>query len=107
MVRLFKHYVPHAVLLLGLLDVLLLLAAAELGWRIRAAQIGHTGAQFIDRSRADRLRQLSERPECCYAIAGYVGMSDQSPVIAEAINRKADPDPDRAGGAVAGRGTVA
>ncbi|MGV3770632.1 MAG: TIGR03013 family XrtA/PEP-CTERM system glycosyltransferase [Sphingobium phenoxybenzoativorans] len=40
MVRLFKHYVPHAVLLLGLLDFLLLLAAAEAGWVLRAQQIG-------------------------------------------------------------------
>src|SRR3546814_13831237 len=39
MIRLFKHYVPNAVLLLGLLDIILLLAAAELGWVIRAHQI--------------------------------------------------------------------
>ena len=40
MIRVFKHYVPNAVLLLGLLDVLLLLAAAEAGWEVRAWQIG-------------------------------------------------------------------
>ena len=40
MVRLFKHYVPHAVLLLGLVDVVLLLVAAEAGWVLRAHQIG-------------------------------------------------------------------
>jgi sugar transferase (PEP-CTERM system associated) len=40
MVRLFKHYVPHAVLLLGLLDFILLLCAAEAGWVLRAQQIG-------------------------------------------------------------------
>ncbi|WP_031304197.1 TIGR03013 family XrtA/PEP-CTERM system glycosyltransferase [Sphingobium quisquiliarum] len=40
MIRLFKHYVPHAVLLLGLLDFVLLLCAAEAGWIIRASQIG-------------------------------------------------------------------
>ncbi|CAN5176497.1 TIGR03013 family PEP-CTERM/XrtA system glycosyltransferase [soil metagenome] len=40
MVRLFKHYVPHAVLLLGLLDFILLLCAAETGWVLRAHQIG-------------------------------------------------------------------
>ncbi len=39
MIRLFKHYIPHAVLLLGLLDFALLLAAAELGWVIRLGQI--------------------------------------------------------------------
>jgi sugar transferase (PEP-CTERM system associated) len=40
MIRLFKHYVPHAVLALGLLDFALLLLAAEAGWVIRAHQIG-------------------------------------------------------------------
>ena len=40
MIRLFKHYVPHAVLLLGLLDFVLLLCAAETGWLLRARQIG-------------------------------------------------------------------
>jgi len=40
MIRLFKHYVPHAVLLLGLLDFVLLMAAAEGGWILRARQIG-------------------------------------------------------------------
>jgi sugar transferase (PEP-CTERM system associated) len=40
MIRLFKHYVPHAVLLLGLLDFILLLCAAEVGWVLRAQQIG-------------------------------------------------------------------
>ena len=39
MIRLFKHYVPHAVLLLGLVDLLLLVASAEIGWAVRAWQI--------------------------------------------------------------------
>jgi sugar transferase (PEP-CTERM system associated) len=39
MIRLFKHYVPHAVLLLGLFDILLLIVAAEFGWAYRARQI--------------------------------------------------------------------
>lgn len=39
MIRLFKHYVAHAVLLLGLFDVILLVAAAEFGWIYRANQI--------------------------------------------------------------------
>jgi sugar transferase (PEP-CTERM system associated) len=42
--RLFKHYVPHAVLLLGLLDAVLLVVAAEASWVIRARQIG----MFVD-----------------------------------------------------------
>lgn len=40
MIRLFKHYIPHAVLLLGLLDLGLLVMASELAWQIRASQIG-------------------------------------------------------------------
>ena len=42
MVRVFKHYVPHLVLMLGLIDACLLLAAGELGWVVRAHQIGMT-----------------------------------------------------------------
>lgn len=40
MIRLFKHYVPNAALVLVLLDVVVLLLAAELGWILRAHQIG-------------------------------------------------------------------
>jgi sugar transferase (PEP-CTERM system associated) len=40
MIRLFKHYIPHSVLLLGLLDFVLLISAGELGWQLRAHQIG-------------------------------------------------------------------
>ena len=40
MVRLFKHYVPHTVLLLGLVDLALLMLSAEAGWVLRAHQIG-------------------------------------------------------------------
>ena len=40
MIRLFKHYIPHAVLLLGLLDLILLIFASELAWQWRAHQIG-------------------------------------------------------------------
>ncbi|MFN3468649.1 MAG: TIGR03013 family XrtA/PEP-CTERM system glycosyltransferase [Novosphingobium sp.] len=40
MIRLFKHYIPHSVLLLGLLDFVLLIAAGEIGWLVRAHQIG-------------------------------------------------------------------
>ena len=42
MFRLFKHYIPYGVLLLALLDFLALFAAGELGWIIRAQQIGMT-----------------------------------------------------------------
>jgi sugar transferase (PEP-CTERM system associated) len=38
-IRLFKHYIPHAVLLLGLADFFVLLFAAEAGWTFRIWQI--------------------------------------------------------------------
>ena len=40
MIRVFKHYVPHATMLLGLVDLFCLLLAGELGWVARAWQIG-------------------------------------------------------------------
>ena len=40
MIRLFKHYIPYAVLFLALVDFVLLMAAAETAWVIRANQIG-------------------------------------------------------------------
>ena len=190
MVRLFKHYIPHAVILLGMLDFALLILAGEAAWRLRAGQIGIDpgfagerfwelagfaatmltaivavgvyGAEslrsmrfatarlmvaislgvialaFVDfllgghrfwRStlayamvfsvvllvlnrllagtllgaaafrrrvlvlgaglRAERLRQLSLRPESGFVIAGYVAMTDAAPVVNEAVNRGA------------------
>jgi sugar transferase (PEP-CTERM system associated) len=49
MIRLFKHYVPHAVLLLGLVDAVLLMLAGELGLLIRAHQIGMAPGTFVSR----------------------------------------------------------
>jgi sugar transferase (PEP-CTERM system associated) len=40
MIRLFKHYIPYPVLLLGMLDFVLLISAGEAGWVLRAQQIG-------------------------------------------------------------------
>ena len=190
MIRLFKHYIPHAVLLLGLIDLVLLFGAADLGWRLRASQIGIDGGDTLGRfwqlsgfsaimlmamvavgvygadalrsmrfatarllvavslgiialafvdflfgghnfwrsvlayamggsiivlvanrlivggilgaaafrrrvlvlgagMRADRLRQLSDRPESGFVIVGYVAMTESQPVIGEAIARSA------------------
>lgn len=49
MVRLFKHYVPHALLLLGLIDCALLVLAGDLAWRLRAAQIGMDPGALLER----------------------------------------------------------
>jgi len=39
-IRLFKHYVPHTLLLLGLIDFVMLALASEAGWLLRLWQIG-------------------------------------------------------------------
>lgn len=49
MIRLFKHYIPHAVLLLGLLDFVLLFVAADVAWNIRTGQIGTGGGPLTTR----------------------------------------------------------
>ncbi|PKP63769.1 MAG: sugar transferase, partial [Alphaproteobacteria bacterium HGW-Alphaproteobacteria-9] len=49
MIRLFKHYIPHAVLLLGLLDLSLLILASEAAWQLRAHQTGMDVGSLADR----------------------------------------------------------
>ncbi|WP_305095897.1 TIGR03013 family XrtA/PEP-CTERM system glycosyltransferase [Croceibacterium aestuarii] len=49
MIRLFKHYIPHAVLLLGLIDFALLLLANDLAWKLRAEQIGTDAGLLSER----------------------------------------------------------
>jgi sugar transferase (PEP-CTERM system associated) len=190
MIRVFKHYIPHAVLLLGLFDVLLLIGAGEAAWHVRAGQIDMELGPFVDRlwphvgfaammltamisvgvygpdslrsmrfacarllvavslgiialsfvdfmiagqnfwrstlaygmalaivllvanrlvvggllgsaafrrrvlvlgagARAQRLRELADRPESGFVIVGYIGMSESVPVVEEAIARSA------------------
>ena len=49
MIRLFKHYVPHAVLFLGMLDVALLGVSAEIAYSIRLHQLGSIVEPIVDR----------------------------------------------------------
>jgi len=49
MIRLFKHYIPHAVVLLGLFDVALLFGSAEGAWLLRSSQIGMDAGSVLDR----------------------------------------------------------
>ncbi|MBC7987297.1 MAG: TIGR03013 family PEP-CTERM/XrtA system glycosyltransferase [Sphingomonadaceae bacterium] len=49
MIRLFKHYVPHAVFLLGIVDFVLLLLAAEVGWTYRLSLIDETPGALAGR----------------------------------------------------------
>jgi sugar transferase (PEP-CTERM system associated) len=48
-IRLFKHYVPTPLLVLGILDYLLLFASADAAWRVRSAQIGVDFQPLADR----------------------------------------------------------
>lgn len=50
MIRLFKHYIPHAVLLLGLLDLGLLVLACETAWQWRTHQVGMAPTPLTDRA---------------------------------------------------------
>ncbi len=193
MIRLFKHYIPHAVLLLGIIDIALLIFAGDFAWRLRASQIGMDPGATADRvlqllgfttviiaamvsvgvygpdalrsmrfatarllvavslgvialaffdfalgghtfwrstlaytmlisivllvmnrllvsgvigdsafrrrvlvlgagHRAQRLKQLSERPEGGFSIVGFVAMTDAEPMVADAIARGAIPN---------------
>jgi sugar transferase (PEP-CTERM system associated) len=50
MIRLFKHYIPHSVLLLGLIDLVLLVFSADFAWRLRADQAGLTYGGILERA---------------------------------------------------------
>lgn len=49
MIRLFKHYIPYPLLLLGIVDLFLLVVAAEISWIFRASQIGMIAGSIYDR----------------------------------------------------------
>lgn len=49
MIRIFKHYIPHAVVLLCLFDIALLLLAGELAWHVRARQLHIDAGGITDR----------------------------------------------------------
>jgi len=49
MIRLFKHYIPYAVMVLGLVDMLLLLLAGEAAWQFRVWQIDTDAGPFLGR----------------------------------------------------------
>ncbi|MGB3798060.1 MAG: TIGR03013 family XrtA/PEP-CTERM system glycosyltransferase [Alteraurantiacibacter sp.] len=50
MVRLFKHYIPHAVLFLGILDFVLLIVSADLAWLFRTSQIDTDAGSLAQRA---------------------------------------------------------
>ncbi len=49
MIRVFKHYVPTSLLVLGLLESVLLVAAADLAWIVRSVQMGSVPSPFKTR----------------------------------------------------------
>lgn len=64
MFRLFKHYVPRAVVWLALIEFLALLAAAEGAWRLYAYQVGFDAGAVADHS----------LPVATFAIANSLAM---------------------------------
>jgi sugar transferase (PEP-CTERM system associated) len=70
-IRLFKHYIPYAVLVLGLADFALLLLAAELGWRIKLWQIGSLADPIW--TRLPQLISFAVALECALIAVGTYG----------------------------------
>jgi sugar transferase (PEP-CTERM system associated) len=70
-IRLFKHYVPYAVLLLGFVDFLLLLFAAEAGWVIRLHQLGSLVAPIGER--IPQLLSFAIALQCAMVAVGVYG----------------------------------
>jgi len=71
-VRLFKHYVPYAVLLLGFADFLLLCLAAEAGWVLRIWQIGDTLMPIT--GRLPQILSFAVALECAMIAVGVYGV---------------------------------
>lgn len=77
MIRLFKHYVPYAVLFLGCVDFALLLVAAEAGWTLRIWQLGSRVAPVT--TRLPQLVSFAVALECALvAVGAYRGEALQS-----------------------------
>jgi sugar transferase (PEP-CTERM system associated) len=73
MIRLFKHYIPNAVLLLGLFDVILLVIAGELGYTVRLHQLG----SLVDpiQNRIPQLANFAVSLELAMIAVGVYGAS--------------------------------
>jgi sugar transferase (PEP-CTERM system associated) len=71
-IRLFKHYVPYAVLLLGFADFLLLLASAEAGWVLRIWQLGSAVTPVTER--IPQLLSFAVALQCAMVAVGVYGV---------------------------------
>ena len=72
MIRLFKHYVPYAVLLLGGIDFILLMLAAEAGWGLRLWQV--TGAFDADAARLPNVLAFAVTLQAAMVAVGLYGI---------------------------------
>jgi sugar transferase (PEP-CTERM system associated) len=72
MIRLFKHYVPYAVLLLGAIDFVLLMAAAEAGWAVRLWQVA--GAFDPDAARLPNMLAFAGVLQAAMIAVGVYGV---------------------------------
>ena len=64
MIRLFRHYFPRSLLILGLVEVALVFLSAVLAWELRTLQIGSGSEPFLD-----RLPEL-----LCYTVTVYIAL---------------------------------
>lgn len=71
MIRLFKHYIPRAVFLLGLLDFALLMVAAEFGWVLRIWQLGSKVEPITER--IPQLVSFAVALQCAMVAVGCYG----------------------------------
>jgi sugar transferase (PEP-CTERM system associated) len=71
-IRLFKHYVPYAVLLLGFVDFLLLLFSAEAGWVLRIWQLGSNVTPVTER--IPQLLSFAVALQCAMVAVGVYGV---------------------------------
>lgn len=62
MIRLFKHYIPHAVVLLWLVDIVVLFASSEIAWSLRADQIDLDIGPIAERALLVRSLPKGARP---------------------------------------------
>jgi sugar transferase (PEP-CTERM system associated) len=72
MIRLFKHYVPYAVLLLGAIDFALLMVSAEAGWMLRLWQVA--GEFDADASRLPNMLAFAAALQVAMVAVGVYGV---------------------------------
>jgi sugar transferase (PEP-CTERM system associated) len=72
MIRLFKHYVPYAVLLLGAIDFAILLVSAQAGWALRLWQVA--GELDADAARLPNMLAFAAALQTAMVAVGVYGV---------------------------------